>query len=148
MPAFVDSDDDEEDELWNEWNEDNNDEDQLRVVCLFCNNNQETVPALLSHMTDNHRFDFMKFIHEEKMGTYERMKFVNFLRKKTFNTPKTNTTEGQSPKPVELPKKEEWNTEGMLFRFEKTLSSNSRIMFALQVRNIQLFRRTGTHVRQ
>lgn len=111
MPAFVDSDDDEEDESWNEWNEDNNDEDQLRVVCLFCNNNQETVPALLSHMTDNHQFDFMKFIHEEKMGTYERMKFVNFLRKKTFNTPKTNTTEGQSPKPVELPKKEEWNTE-------------------------------------
>jgi hypothetical protein len=83
----------------------------LRVVCLFCNNNQETVPALLSHMNDNHEFDFLKFIHEEKMGTYERMKFINFLRKRNFNTPKTATADGASPKPADLPKKEEWNVE-------------------------------------
>jgi hypothetical protein len=112
MPAFADSDDEEEDEQWDEWMEDNNDVDQLRVVCLFCNNNQETVPALLSHMADNHQFDFLKFIHDEKLETYERMKFINFLRKRSFNTPKVNSAgDESSPKPAELPKKEEWNTE-------------------------------------
>lgn len=82
MPAFADSDDEEEEETWNEWNEDNTDEDQLRVVCLFCNNNHESVAELLSHMNDSHQFDFLKFIKDEKLGIYERSKFINFLRKK------------------------------------------------------------------
>jgi len=111
MPAF-ESDDEEEDETWNEWNEDNIDEDQFRVVCLFCNNNQETVPALLSHMDDNHNFDFTKYIQEEKLGIYERSKFINFLRKKNYNSPnKAAHTDSGSPKPVELPKREEWDVE-------------------------------------
>lgn len=111
MPTF-ESDDEEEDEAWNEWNEDNIDEDQFRVVCLFCNNNQETVAALLSHMNDNHNFDFLKFIHEERMGIYERSKFINFLRKQNYNSPNKDAhTESESPKPAKLPKREEWDVE-------------------------------------
>jgi len=114
-PAFVDSDEEEEETSWNEWQEDNTDEDQLRVICLFCNNNQESVPALLSHMNEHHQFDFLKFIHEEKLGVYERSKFINFLRKKNFNSPTYRTsnaeTDNKSPKPAELPKKEEWDVE-------------------------------------
>lgn len=114
-PAFVDSDEEDEEETWNEWQEDNTDEDQHRVICLFCNNNQETVPALLSHMNEHHQFDFLKFIHEEKLGVYERSKFINFLRKKNFNSPTYRTsnaeTDNASPKPAELPKREEWDIE-------------------------------------
>jgi len=114
-PAFVDSDEEEEETTWHEWLEDNTDEDQFRVICLYCNNNQETVPALLSHMEEHHKFDFVKFIHEEKLGVYERSKFINFLRKKNFNSPNYRTsnaeTDDKSPKPAELPKREEWDIE-------------------------------------
>ncbi|KAI6213362.1 C2H2-type domain-containing protein [Aphelenchoides besseyi] len=114
MPTFADSDDEEEEESWNEWQEDNTDEDQFRSVCLFCNNNQETVPALLEHMRDNHQFDFLKFIDENKLGTYERAKFINFLRKKVFNTPGHRPDGGSneaSPKPAEVPERSEWDQE-------------------------------------
>ncbi|KAI6218039.1 C2H2-type domain-containing protein [Aphelenchoides fujianensis] len=114
MPTFADSDDEEEEQSWHEWQEDNTDEDQLRVVCLFCNNNQETVPALLEHMRDNHQFDFVKYIAEQKLGTYERAKFINFLRKKTFNSPPVRSdgdSAEASPKAAEIPARAEWDVE-------------------------------------
>jgi len=116
MPTFADSDDEEQDEEWHEWQEDNTDEDQLRVVCLFCNNNQGTVAALIEHMRDSHKFDFPKFIHDNKLGTYERAKFINHLRKKAFNNPSPRSKGSQEDKddsedPVKLPERSEWDID-------------------------------------
>ncbi|KAI1720921.1 c2H2 type zinc-finger (2 copies) domain-containing protein [Ditylenchus destructor] len=87
MPTFVDSDDEEEEESWHEWQEDNTDEDQLRVVCLFCDRSSDKVVELLDHMKEQHTFDLNDFVEKEKLDLYGRMKFLNFVRKQTFNTP-------------------------------------------------------------
>ncbi|CAJ0608524.1 unnamed protein product [Cylicocyclus nassatus] len=39
-----------EDNSWCEWQEDNMDVDETRVVCLLCNESDETCEGLLSHM--------------------------------------------------------------------------------------------------
>lgn len=88
MPTFVDSDDEEEEESsWHEWQEDNTDEDQLRVVCLFCDRSSEKMEELLCHMKDQHAFDLNDFVEKENLDIYGRMKFLNFVRKQTFSTP-------------------------------------------------------------
>lgn len=84
MPTFIDSDDEEEEESWHEWHEDNMDIDQVRSVCLFCNYNAELVTAVLDHMTKLHQFNILEFFEKEKFDFYDRMKFLNFVRKEVF----------------------------------------------------------------
>ena len=81
MPSFQDSDDEEEDLEWHEWQEDNTDEDQLRVVCLFCDDSYDKVQGLLGHLVEAHKFDLVDYIEKEKLDVYGRMKLLNHIRK-------------------------------------------------------------------
>ncbi|RCN28262.1 zinc finger, C2H2 type [Ancylostoma caninum] len=85
MPTFLDSDEEEEDNSWCEWQEDNVDADETRVVCLLCNESDETCEGLLSHMKDKHEFDLIKLIDDNRLDVYQRMKLINFIRKQNFN---------------------------------------------------------------
>ncbi|KHJ84941.1 zinc finger, C2H2 type [Oesophagostomum dentatum] len=85
MPTFQDSDEEEEDNSWCEWLEDNLDVDETRVVCLLCNESDETCEGLLSHMKEKHEFDLIKLIDDNRLDVYQRMKLINFIRKQNFN---------------------------------------------------------------
>lgn len=81
MPTFIDSDDEEEEESWHEWQEDNMDTDQVRSICLFCNFNSEIIDRILEHTAIAHKFDILEFFKKEKLEFYDRMKFLNYVRK-------------------------------------------------------------------
>lgn len=108
MPTFVDSDEEEEEESWHEWQEDNTGEEDILAVCLFCDHGAETLDAVVKHMDENHKFNLVEHIRDQKMGTYERMKFLNFIRKRTFNTRSVPATENKF---ADIPEREEWDKE-------------------------------------
>ncbi|MFH4982278.1 hypothetical protein AB6A40_008987 [Gnathostoma spinigerum] len=85
MPTFVDSDEEEEEDSWQEWQEDNLDEDQMRALCLFCEESSEKAEPLLDHMKVVHHFDILAVIEKEKLDLYGRMKMVNYIRKQNYN---------------------------------------------------------------
>ena len=45
-----DDEEEEKDNSWHEWQEDNVDLDDTRVLCLVCDQSEETCKALLEHM--------------------------------------------------------------------------------------------------
>jgi len=111
MPSFQDSDDEEEDLEWHEWQEDNTDEDQLRVVCLFCDDSYDKVQGLLGHLVEAHKFDLINYIEKEKLDVYGRMKLLNHIRKEIFNTPNYRAKVQKADGVVEIPDRSEWDTE-------------------------------------
>uniref|UniRef100_A0A915MPC3 C2H2-type domain-containing protein n=1 Tax=Meloidogyne javanica TaxID=6303 RepID=A0A915MPC3_MELJA len=105
MPSFLDSDEEEEDS-WEEFEQDNTDEDLLGL-CLFCDHANVELDEIVDHMKDDHKFDIFAYIDEQKMELYDRMKFVNFIRKQTYNT-RSPTKE---LKVAEIPEREEWDKD-------------------------------------
>ncbi|VDN56051.1 unnamed protein product, partial [Dracunculus medinensis] len=85
MPTFVDSDEEEEQDSWHEWQEDNLDEDQTRVLCLLCDNSYDLIEYLLKHLKDDHHFDILQIIENEKLDVYGRVKMINYIRKQNYN---------------------------------------------------------------
>ncbi|TKR88080.1 hypothetical protein L596_012376 [Steinernema carpocapsae] len=85
MPTFEDSDEEEEENSWHEWQEDNIDEGQTRVLCLFCDESYDEATELLEHLKEGHKFDLLKINEEQKLDTYGRMKFLNYIRTKMYN---------------------------------------------------------------
>uniref|UniRef100_A0A914L3P9 C2H2-type domain-containing protein n=2 Tax=Meloidogyne incognita group TaxID=654580 RepID=A0A914L3P9_MELIC len=105
MPSFLDSDEEEEDS-WEEFEQDNTDEDLLGL-CLFCDHANVELDEIVEHMKDDHKFDIFAYIDEQKMELYDRIKFVNFIRKQTYNT-RSPTKE---LKVAEIPEREEWDKD-------------------------------------
>lgn len=126
--AFQESDEELEEESWCEWQEDNVDVDETRVVCLLCDETAERGEQLMEHMMDKHDFDLLKLIHDNKLDTYERMKFINYIRKQNFNAICWRCGKSdngnliglykhleESEKPIhELPDRSRWDTEDFL----------------------------------
>lgn len=123
MPTFQDSDEEEEDQEWCEWQEDNV-EDETRVLCLCCEETTDCAGALLEHMKEKHGLDLLKEIADHKLGTYERAKLINFVRKQNYNSTcwVCNKAElgnwmavyrhiEENHKPVSLPDRATWDTE-------------------------------------
>ncbi|KAL7079837.1 hypothetical protein ACQ4LE_000386 [Meloidogyne hapla] len=105
MPSFMDSDEEEEDS-WEEFEQDNTDEDLLGL-CLFCDHANVQLDEIVDHMKEDHKFDILAYINEQKMELYDRMKFVNFIRKQIYNT-RSPTKE---LKVAEIPEREEWDKD-------------------------------------
>ena len=63
--------------------QDNTDEDLLGL-CLFCDHANDQLDEIVNHMKDDHKFDIFAYISEQGMELYDRMKFVNFIRKQVF----------------------------------------------------------------
>ncbi|EPB68475.1 hypothetical protein ANCCEY_12439 [Ancylostoma ceylanicum] len=97
MPTFQDSDEEEEDNSWCEWQEDNVDADETRVVCLLCNESDETCEGLLSHMKN---FNAVCFVCQ---------------RNDLGNTQELAKHLQETEKPItKLPDKALWDTEETL----------------------------------
>lgn len=67
-----------EDSEWSEWNEGDN--EGMSITCLFCAQKDKEFNTILSHMLENHNFDFEK--STENVNFYQKVKIVNFIRRK------------------------------------------------------------------
>ncbi|GMS80720.1 hypothetical protein PENTCL1PPCAC_2895 [Pristionchus entomophagus] len=123
MPTFADSDEEEEDNSWCEWQEDNV-EDETRVLCMCCEETTDCASALLEHMKEKHGFNLLKEIAEHKLGTYERAKLINYVRKQNYNSTCWVCQKAElgnwmavyrhieeNHKPVSLPDRATWDTD-------------------------------------
>ena len=69
--------------------------DDTRVLCLVCDQSEETCKALLEHMKvrklnlakldyffqETHELDLLKLIKDNNLDLYKRLKFINYIRK-------------------------------------------------------------------
>ncbi|KAL1236976.1 Zinc finger protein [Trichinella spiralis] len=128
LATFADSDEEAEEESWNEWDEEDI-EEELAFVCLLCDNAFQAVPLLLQHMLEQHHFHFSEFLENERMDFYERIKFVNFVRKKchdfvcficgkddlrSSDALKKHLSEKSEEQMKRLPGREKWNKDEYL----------------------------------
>jgi len=77
--------DEEKDNSWHEWLIDNVDADETRVLCLVCDQSEETAKALLEHMKEAHELDLLKLVKDNGLDLYKRLKFINYIRKQNYN---------------------------------------------------------------
>ncbi|KRX21585.1 Zinc finger protein, partial [Trichinella nelsoni] len=128
LATFADSDEEAEEESWNEWDEEDM-EEELAFVCLLCDKAFQAVPLLLQHMLEQHHFHFSEFLENERMDFYERIKFVNFVRKKchdfvcficgkddlrSSDALKKHLSEKSEEQMKRLPGREKWNKDEYL----------------------------------
>lgn len=65
------------DSNWSDW-----EGDEPVVTCLFCTHKNNDFANLLQHMKTEHTIDFRK--ETENMSFYDRVKIVNFVRRKVY----------------------------------------------------------------
>jgi hypothetical protein len=65
---------------WNDWIEESLDSRDVELVCLFCKEIKTQISELKEHMNDQHSFDFDHLV--KNYTFYQRVKIVNFIRKK------------------------------------------------------------------
>lgn len=66
-----------DDSDWSEW-EDRNQE--MAIICLFCEHKENEFEVLLRHMATIHHFDFDA--ETKDLNFYQKVKFVNYVRRK------------------------------------------------------------------
>lgn len=69
--------DDNDDSNWSDW-----EGEAVEVTCLYCPYKDTDFPKLKNHMTVEHKIDFDK--ETVTMSFYDRVKIVNFVRRKMF----------------------------------------------------------------
>ncbi|XP_053282663.1 zinc finger protein 277 isoform X2 [Pleuronectes platessa] len=70
---LVDNDDDDD---WSDWQA-----HPPSAVCLFCDDQSETMEQIYTHMKDSHDFDLHKLRTELNLRFYQQVKLVNFIRR-------------------------------------------------------------------
>lgn len=68
---------DDSDSNWSDW-----EGEAMDVTCLYCPHKDMDFVKLKNHMTVEHKIDFDK--ETERMSFYDRVKIVNFVRRKMF----------------------------------------------------------------
>ncbi|KAK9506151.1 hypothetical protein O3M35_008138 [Rhynocoris fuscipes] len=63
---------------WSDWE----DEIQQPIVCLFCELSFPSWPAILSHMKNQHSFNYEE--HSLALDFYEQVKLVNYIRRQVY----------------------------------------------------------------
>lgn len=66
-----------DDSEWSEWNEQDK---EIQTTCLFCSLKENDFNRLLKHVSQFHNFDFEKVT--EKFNFYQKVKLVNYIRRK------------------------------------------------------------------
>jgi hypothetical protein len=59
-------------------------DEDLLGLCLFCDFANTQLDEIINHMKDEHKFDIFAYINKQGMELYDRMKFVNFIRKQVY----------------------------------------------------------------
>ncbi|XP_047416780.1 zinc finger protein 277 isoform X1 [Sciurus carolinensis] len=67
---------DHQEDKWSDW-----EEHPASAVCLFCENQAETIEKLYVHMEDAHEFNLLKIKSELGLNFYQQVKLVNFIRR-------------------------------------------------------------------
>jgi len=53
----------------------------MTAVCLFCDEAFQEAPKFLDHMKEAHHYDLKTVFAEGHFGFYDRVKFINYIRK-------------------------------------------------------------------
>uniref|UniRef100_A0A5S6R1Z8 C2H2-type domain-containing protein n=1 Tax=Trichuris muris TaxID=70415 RepID=A0A5S6R1Z8_TRIMR len=83
MQAFADSDEESQGDTWVDWVEDDM-ENASNLVCLFCNKAFSQLAPMLEHHKADHQYDMFNFFEKENLNFYQRVKFVNYIRKMVY----------------------------------------------------------------
>ncbi|KHJ40616.1 zinc finger, C2H2 type [Trichuris suis] len=83
MQTFADSDEDSQGDTWMDWVEDDT-ESASNLVCLFCNAAFSQLAPMLQHLKAEHHYDMFDFFEKEKLNFYQRVKFVNYVRRMVY----------------------------------------------------------------
>ncbi|KAJ8249787.1 hypothetical protein COCON_G00230030 [Conger conger] len=65
-----------QDDDWSDWQA-----HPVRVVCLFCEHQSETMDKIYAHMQESHGFDLQKLKAELDLRFYQQVKLVNYIRR-------------------------------------------------------------------
>ncbi|XP_072157140.1 zinc finger protein 277 isoform X2 [Bemisia tabaci] len=74
------SDSEDEDGHWSDWEE----KEESNIVCLFCPRSAHSDVGIFLHMSAYHNFSFKELTHG--LHFYEKVKVVNFIRRKVLDT--------------------------------------------------------------
>lgn len=69
--------DSDENDDWSDWNDHDQDVD---IICLFCQHKESNFETLIVHMGDAHSFDFDDAT--KNLSFYQKVKLVNYIRRK------------------------------------------------------------------
>ncbi|XP_041852240.1 zinc finger protein 277 [Melanotaenia boesemani] len=67
---------DDDDEDWSDWRA-----HPVSAVCLFCDQQSETMDQIYTHMKESHGFDLHKLKTDMNLRFYQQVKLVNFIRR-------------------------------------------------------------------
>ncbi|XP_076877746.1 zinc finger protein 277 [Brachyhypopomus gauderio] len=67
---------DQEDDDWSDWRA-----RPVCAVCLFCEQQEETMEKIYTHMQEAHEFDFHKLKTNLSLRFYQQVKLVNYIRR-------------------------------------------------------------------
>uniref|UniRef100_A0A8C9T178 Zinc finger protein 277 n=1 Tax=Scleropages formosus TaxID=113540 RepID=A0A8C9T178_SCLFO len=65
-----------QDDDWSDWQA-----HPLRVVCLFCEHQSDTMEQIYAHMEETHGFDLHKIKADFNLKFYQQVKLVNYIRR-------------------------------------------------------------------
>ncbi|KAL2613108.1 hypothetical protein R1flu_024800 [Riccia fluitans] len=73
-------------EDWGDWEVDADSEDQDYAAeeckCLFCNEILTSASSVFAHCQSQHSFDFLKLRREQRLGFYDSLRLLNYIRSK------------------------------------------------------------------
>ncbi|KAL3700084.1 hypothetical protein R1sor_018106 [Riccia sorocarpa] len=70
-------------EGWADWEADADDgeqEDAEDCICLFCDEIFTSAASVFAHCQAKHSFDFLKFRREQRLGFYDCLRLINYIR--------------------------------------------------------------------
>ncbi|XP_076927323.1 putative protein arginine N-methyltransferase 3 [Bidens hawaiensis] len=85
MQSMEDTDIDEEEQIWDDWTadgEEDDNNDDLNLLCLFCESRFTSTSLLFEHCGSSHRFDFTRIKAALKLDFYGCVKLINYVRSK------------------------------------------------------------------
>lgn len=121
-----------EESSWSDWNDEN-----ISILCLFCNHTDIDFTTILQHMKEKHNFDFEEA--SKDLIFYQKVKLVNYIRrqihlqccifceKKANNTLEHMTQENH----YKIPKKHIWDQPEFYF----PLNENDSFLYNLNADN-------------
>lgn len=121
-----------EESSWSDWNDEN-----ISILCLFCNHTDIDFTAILQHMKEEHNFDFEEA--SKNLIFYQKVKLVNYIRrqihlqccilceKKADNILEHMTQENH----YKIPKKHIWDQPEFYF----PLNENDSFLYNLSADN-------------
>ena len=66
---------------------------EMECLCLFCDLEAESTNEILSHIAQQHGVDLQEFINSRKLGFYDVIRMINFIRANSFSSKELISTQ-------------------------------------------------------